>query len=191
MATFSSFRKMPARVYASFMHDSGFMSLARQGHQQKYKQQNDKEMEKTFIRTRSAKDIAIFTSLIILGAVLITLPTGTGINIAGFFMIFAGILIALMMKTGYKDAETGEKYQKKEHYFQQTDKSEVSAALESKPASIDLSQADKGNSVKLDIYYSRKSGKAHLQLFEYVPYKYKPCSQMYEHEMSNIGKLLK
>lgn len=65
------------------------------------------QMEKTFIRVRSIKDITIFTSLIVLGSVLVALPTGTGVNIAGFFMIFAGIILSLMLKTAYKDAETG------------------------------------------------------------------------------------
>ena len=35
-------------------------------------------MEKTFIRVRSVKDITIFTSLIVLGSVLVALPTGAG-----------------------------------------------------------------------------------------------------------------
>lgn len=149
------------------------------------------KMEKTFSRVRSAKDIAIFVSLIVLGSVLIALPTGAGVNIAGFFMIFAGIILALMLKTGYKDMEAGEKYSKKEHYFHQAARSELSAALASKPESIDLSMAENGNAVKLDIYYCKASGKAYLRLFEYIPYKYEPCSEMYEYEISKIEKLLK
>lgn len=148
-------------------------------------------MEKTFIRVRSAKDITIFASLIILGSVLVALPTGAGINIAGFFMIFAGIILALMLKTGYKDVETNVRYQKKEHYFQQAAKPEISSTLESRPGSIDLSQADKGNAVKLDIYYNREAGKAYVQLFEYIPYRYEPCSKVYEHEISKVEKLIK
>lgn len=148
-------------------------------------------MEKTFSRVRSAKDITIFSSLIVLGSVLVALPTGAGVNIAGFFMIFAGIILLLMLKTGYKDMETGVKYYKKDHYFQQAVKPEISAALGSKPESIDISQSGNGNAVKLDIYYSKASGKAYLQLFEYVPYKYEPCSRMYEYEISRIAKLIK
>lgn len=148
-------------------------------------------MEKTFIKVRSVKDIVIFTSLIVLGSVLIALPTGASINITGFFLIFAGIVLALVMKTGYKDTETGERYQKKEHYFQQAMNAPISVALESRPESIDLGEAEKGNAVKLDIYYNKASGKAYLQLFEYVPYKYEPCSRMYEHDVVKIEKLIK
>ena len=74
-------------------------------------------MEKEFIRVRSVKDIVIFVSLIALGSVLVALPTGTAVNITGFFMIFAGLVLALVMKSGYKDTEKGDCYHKKEHYF--------------------------------------------------------------------------
>ena len=144
-----------------------------------------------FVRVRSAKDIIVSVSLIVLGSVLIALPTGTGINITGFFLIFAGLLAAIMVKTGYKYTETGEKYQKKEHYFQQEMNPVISSALESKPNSIDLTQADKGNAVKLDVYYSKSSGKAYLQLFEYIPYRYEPCSRLYEYDVEKVDKLIK
>ena len=148
-------------------------------------------MEKTFIRVRSAKDIIIISLLIIAGTVLIVLPTGTAVNITGFFLIFAGLILALVLKTGYKDTETGDKYQKVEHYFQQAMNVPISAALASKPESIDLGEANKGNAIKLDIYYSKASGKAYLQLFEYVPYRYEPCSKIYEHELSKVEKLIR
>lgn len=148
-------------------------------------------MENTFVRVRSAKDIVISLSLIILGSVLVALPTGAGINIAGFFMIFAGIIVVLVLRTGYRNIATGEKFQKTEYYFQQTMNAAISSALESKPETIDLTEADKGNAVKLDIYYSKSAGKAYLQLFEYIPYKYEPCSKMYEYEIKKVEKLIK
>ena len=148
-------------------------------------------MEKTFIRVRSVKDIAIFSTLIIIGSVLVALPTGTGINIAGFFMIFAGIILALILRTAYKDTETGEKFLFKEYYFQHAMNTAISSALESRPDSINLNEADKGNALKLDIYYSRKCSKAYLQLFEYIPYRYEPCSKMYEYEISEVEKIIR
>ena len=148
-------------------------------------------MEKTFVRVRSAKDIAISATLIIAGSVLIALPTSTAVNITGFFLIFAGLILAFILKSCYKDVETGVKYQKNELYFQQTMNAPISAALTSKPDSIDLTEEDKGNAVRLDVYYSKTSGKAYLQLFEYVPYRYEPCSKMHEHEISKVGKLIK
>ena len=148
-------------------------------------------MEKTFIRVRSIKDIVIFTTLIILGSVLILLPTGAGVNITGFFMIFAGLILALVLKTSYKDTETGLGYRKAELYFQQAMHTALASAITSKPEAIDLGEADKGSAVKLDIYYSRTSGKAYLQLFEYVPHTYEPCSKIHEYEIGRVENLIK
>lgn len=147
-------------------------------------------MEKNFIRVRSAKDIIVFALLIILGSTLVALPTSTAVNITGFFMIFAGIILALVLRTGHKDVETGVKYQKKEHYFQQAMHSSISSAIAAKPEAVDLGEAEKGNALKLDVYYSKASGKAYLQLFEYVPYKYEPCSKVYEYEIAEVAKLI-
>ena len=148
-------------------------------------------MEKEFVRVRSVKDIIIFLSLLILGSVLIMLPTGTAVNITGFFLIFAGIILALVLKTAYKDLDTGIKYQKKERFFQQAMNAAISSALASKPDSVDLGEEDKGNAVRLDVYFSKSAGKAYLQLFEYVPYKYEPCSKIYEYEIEKVQNLIR
>ena len=148
-------------------------------------------MEKTFTRVHSIKDIVIFISLLILGGILVAVPTSDAVNITGFFLIFAGAILALVLKTGYKDVETNAKYQKKERYFQQAEHAVISSAIASKPDSVDLSKENDGNAIKLDIYYSKATGKAYIQLFEYVPYTYQPCSKMYEYEISKVGKLIK
>lgn len=148
-------------------------------------------MEKEFVRVRSVKDIIIFLSLLILGSVLIMLPTGAAVNITGFFLIFAGIILALVLKTAYKDLDTGIKYQKKERFFQQAMSAAISSAIASKPDSVDLGEEDKGNAVRLDVYFSKSAGKAYLQLFEYVPYKYEPCSKIYEYEIEKVQNLIR
>ena len=148
-------------------------------------------MEKTFVRVHSIKDIVIFISLLVLGGILVAVPTSDAVNITGFFLVFAGAILALVLKTGYKDVETNVKYIKKERYFQQAMHAAIADAIASKPDSIDLSQENKGNVIKLDIYFSKATGKAYIQLFEYVPYTYQPCSKMYEYEISKVGKLIK
>ena len=148
-------------------------------------------MEKTFTRVHSIKDIVIFISLLVLGGILVAVPTGDAVNITGFFLVFAGAILALVLKTGYKDVETNVKYIKKERYFQQAMHAAIADAIASKPDSIDLSQENKGNAIKLDIYFSKATGKAYIQLFEYVPYTYQPCSKMYEYEISKVVKLIK
>ena len=148
-------------------------------------------MEKTFVRVHSIKDIVIFISLLALGGILVAIPTSDAINITGFFLVFAGAILALVLKTGYKDIETNAKYHKKERYFQQTMHIAIANAIASKPDSIDLSEEDKGNAIKLDVYFSKATGKAYVQLFEYVPYTYQPCSKMYEYDLSKVSNLIK
>ena len=147
-------------------------------------------MNKEFTRVRSIKDIIISSVLLIGGAVLVALPTATSINIIGFFMIFTGIILVLVLKTGYKDNETGVRYCKTERFFAQSMRQDVLDAIATKPESINLSEEDKGNGIRLDIYHSKESNKAYIQLFEYIPYKYEPCSRLYEYEFKNVNKIL-
>lgn len=147
-------------------------------------------MNKEFTRVRSVKDIIISSVLLIGGAVLVALPTATSINIIGFFMIFAGIILSLVLKTGYKDNETGIRYCKTERFFAQSMRQDILDAIATKPESINLSEEDKGNGIRLDIYHSKESNKAYIQLFEYIPYKYEPCSRLYEYELKNANKIL-
>ena len=148
-------------------------------------------MEKNFIKVRSAKDLTISISLTISGAVLVALPTATSINILGFFMIFAGILLFLMLRSGYKEQESGVRYCKIEHYFSQAERADISACLASRPSAINLSEEDKGNAVRLDVFFSKESGKAYVQLFEYIPYKYESCSKQFEYPISEVADLIK
>ena len=147
-------------------------------------------MEKTFSRVYSAKDITIILTLTIGGCILILLPTASSINILGFFMIIAGIILAIFMKTGYKDDETGVRYCKTEHFFASSKRDDLKKAVVRCPRKTDLSQEDAGNSLRMDIYHSSKSGKAYIQLFEYIPYKYEPFTTMYEHDLNNVIEII-
>lgn len=147
-------------------------------------------MEKTFTRVRSIKDIVIFLSVSLIGIILTALPLGEAANIAGFFIIFAGAILAFVLKSAYKDDETKDVYFKREKYFQQAMHVAISSAISSNPQSIDLSEEDKGNALRLDIYFSKSSGRAYIQLFEYVPYTYQPCTKIYEHDILKVTKLI-
>ena len=148
-------------------------------------------MNKEFIRVRSMKDIAVSTSMIICGSILLLIPTSDSINILGFFMLLTGILLFLTLRSSYKDTETGQIYSKKEHFFAQSIRQEILETLMSEPSSISLSEEDKGNGIRLDIYHSKATGKAYIQVFEYVPYKYEPCSKVIEYNLSDVVNLVK
>ena len=148
-------------------------------------------MEKKFIRVRSAKDILIFSSLIATGIVLALIMDTAEIHFAGYAFIAIGVLGFCFLKSGYNDVETKEIYFAKEFSFPGNMKSSILSALALSPGAIDLTQDGKGEALMLKMYCSKTSGKAYLQLFEFVPHQYEPCSKMYEYEISKIANLLK
>lgn len=148
-------------------------------------------MEKNFIRVRSAKDITVFATLVIAGSVLVALPTSSSVNILGFFMIFTGVLLAIFMKTGYKEQESGTRFCKREIFFDKSRQSELSKAIQTRLSPSDVKEANVGNGIRLDIYHSKATGTSFVQLYEYVPYKYEPCTIMYEHPYENVSEILK
>ena len=120
---------------------------------------------------------------------MVAWPDSQSISVAGFFTLFAGILLGFILKSGYKDPESGKYYQKKEHFFAQSQKYEISKKLATNLKSINQHDEDKGTGLRLDVYYSKATGKAYIQLFEYIPHTYEPCSQMYEHTLSEASEI--
>lgn len=148
-------------------------------------------MEKKFIRVRSIKDIIISTSLIIIGLTLIIVPENTGCQLGGFTLIAVGIILLCLLKSNYKNVETRDIFLKKEFFFAGDMKASILSALSNNPTSIDLSAERKGQVLMLRVYYSEMSCKAYLQLFEYIPHQYEPCSEEYEYDIEKITNLLK
>ncbi len=148
-------------------------------------------MEKKFIKVRLINDNVIFTSLIAGGVILTLIFDTLEIDLAGYVLMAIGVLGFCFLKRGYKDIETQEKYLAKDFSFPGNIKTSILSALALSPGEIDLTQDGKGTTLMLKMYYSESSGKAYLQLFEYIPYHYEPCSEMYEYEISRIKNLLK
>ena len=124
-------------------------------------------MEKNFKRVRTVKDIVLSLSLIIIGGVLSTMLDIESANYGGYVLILIGITLAFIFKSAYKDAESRDIYFMKSFSFLGEMKGSILSALKSNPESIQLSEEGKGQVLMLNMYYSRTSGKAYLQLFEY------------------------
>ena len=147
-------------------------------------------MEKEFCRVRSVKDIIIWSFLVSAGCALIAFPTPVSVNILGLLMVMTGMILGFILKTGYRDSESGEMYCKQERFFAKSCKPELEAAIAKTPCKLKPADENQGTGLRLDIYYNRKNGKAYAQLFEYVPYTYEPCSCIYEHDISKVDHLL-
>ena len=138
-------------------------------------------MDCNFIRVRSVKDITVSLAFIISGALCMFTEESEPITILGFFLLIAGMFLIFILKTGYKEISTGTLYKKSEHYFAQSIKDDIIRQLNTDPSSLSFKEEDKGTGLRLDIYTNSK-GCAYYQLFEYIPYKYEPCSRVFKSE---------
>jgi hypothetical protein len=125
------------------------------------------------------------------GAALMLLPYGVGLNMAGFFLLAIGILFIFVYKSAYKLEGTTELYRRKELYFKHEEMERIKKALSSQTPQLDMSEEGKGKSLKLDIFYSQKSGKGFVRLYEYVPYTYEPLTDNKEFRIGQIEQLIK
>lgn len=148
-------------------------------------------MNKEFTRVRSVADIIISSSLIISGSILVAVPTSVSVNISGFFMIFTGVLLLMLLKTGFRDAETGERYSRKERYFPLSCRDRLLSSIRNDIRHVSLAEEDKGNGLKMDVYYSKGNGRAFVFLYEYVPYRYEQVSPAIEYGIEDVLGLIK
>ncbi|MBQ8565627.1 MAG: hypothetical protein IJ442_07360 [Bacteroidaceae bacterium] len=148
-------------------------------------------MEKNFVKVHSTKDITIVASLVIIGLLLALLPIGGATNVTGYIVIATGLLLIPVLKSGYKDAWEGKRYTKKEFFYANDKKNELIAAITNAPENITVEKNEKSNTLRLELYYSKETGRAFMQLQEYVPYKYEPRTDVVEHEVSKIAHLIR
>ena len=147
-------------------------------------------MEKEFSRVHSATDI-IISLILVAGGCTLLIPNTTSINVLGFFMIITGLVLALVMRTGYKDKETGERFRKTEKFFPAHCKDSISKAIVSSPDKVDLSEENKGNGLRLDTFFNTRTGHVFCRLYEYIPYRYQACTEFITLDIKQAEKLTK
>lgn len=147
-------------------------------------------MEQRFIKIRSTKNIITFASFIIAGIILATLPDNVGANMGGYTLIVIGIILSRILKSDYCDKRSLKRYYKRQLYFGIAEKSQLQRAVASSPNTITLSEDSAGQTLRLDIYFSPQANRASLQLFEYVPHEYCPCSEIHDYDLAEIKQLI-
>ena len=148
-------------------------------------------MNQQFIKVRSLKDIIIFSSFILVGFILTLLPYGMGVTLFGCTLILVGAVLAVVLKSAYRKVNNPGIYYKKELFFEPKLKSEILRTIERDPSKLSLSDEGKGLSIRLDLYYSKVSQRAFLQLFEYVPYEYVAVSEIAECDRNEVKHIIK
>lgn len=147
-------------------------------------------MEQRFIKIRSAKNIITFASFILTGILLAILPDNVGANMGGYTLIVIGIILSQILKSDYCDKRSLKRYYKRQLYFGIAQKSELQSAIASTPNAIDISSEGSGQTLRLDIYFSPQANRASMQLFEYVPHEYCPCSEIHDYDLAEIKQLI-
>lgn len=147
-------------------------------------------MEQRFIKIRSAKNIITFASFILAGILLAILPDNVGANMGGYTLIVIGIILSQILKSDYCDKRSLKRYYKRQLYFGIAQKSELQSAIASTPNAIDISSEGSEQTLRLDIYFSPQANRASMQLFEYVPHEYCPCSEIHDYDLAEIKLLI-
>lgn len=149
-------------------------------------------MEKEFIRVRSVRDVTLSLALLIIGVVLVILPTSVSVNIFGCCLAVPGALLLLFMKTDYKDAVTGERFSRIIKYFPASRKAEIMAALKGNPSDISWENLNSANDgLMIDMYNSKSEDKVCLRVMEFIPYSYVPCSDWFLFSADKVSRLMK
>jgi len=144
-------------------------------------------MDKNFIKTRSICNIIISLLIIAIGIICTFVLKSESFIFFGIFSIIIGSLLLLVLKTEYRSSVNGIKYKKKTLNFAKQDKIAVLEAL-ADPDSFDSNLTDKGQSLMLVMYHNKKD--AYLQLFEYIPHTFVPCSRLFHHETSALNRFM-
>ena len=137
-------------------------------------------METNFVKTRTFSDYIITSALILLGLILIVLSDSSSMIIAGAMIIITGFILFFTLKSAWKDASTGDMYQGKVLYYNRSKKNALLDALRKNLAEVSDIEVEESaqKSLRLDVYYSQDVNKIYFQLFEYVPYEYKPITSL-------------
>jgi hypothetical protein len=92
---------------------------------------------------------------------------------------------------GWKNIETGELCELISFYFPEKNKEIIKTALAEDTEKIDIKDVLSMSTLRLDVYYNKKSDKCFCQLLEFVPYHYSPCSVLYKVSYSSLNRLMK
>lgn len=109
----------------------------------------------------------------------------------GYTLIVIGLILANILKSDYCDKQSLKRYHRRQLYFGIEQKSQILNSIASCPNTIYASNESEGQTLRLDIYFSHLANRASVQLFEYVPHEYTPCSDIYDYKLSEIEQLIK
>lgn len=148
-------------------------------------------MDSYFKKVRTSKDILISVIIVAIGMIVISVAKNLNIDYLGAFIAILGIFYLLIRKRGLKNVETGELCDLVSFYFPEKYKEFIKTSLAEDLENIDLKDVLNMSTLRLDVYYNKKTDKCFCQLMEFVPYHYSPCSELYQVSYSGLNRLMK
>ncbi len=145
-------------------------------------------MNDIIIKARTRYDLLFTLAIILIGIITCIVSTSGAITVMGFTFIFAGAACWFILKSGFRDTATAKIMKKTEVYYAVDHKKRVIEAVLNNPADLaDIPQCAM-NSIKLNVYYNDED--TYLQMFEYIPCNYKPCTKLVKYKKSDISNLI-
>ena len=122
----------------------------------------------------------VFIAIFLIPAIaLFILTHNTLLHYLAFALLIASAVVPFIVPRAYKDSDTGALYTKKEFYYPVNRKNELLKSLDNAPSALVLEDhKSEGQGMRVDLYSSKKGNDQYCQVFEYVPYYYKACSQL-------------
>lgn len=142
-------------------------------------------MDKNLIKIHSLSDITISSLVLLAGLVCVLMPSSEMLNILGVATIVVAIFMFLFYKSNYRNTQTGEVLRRKITYYRAEDKESMLKML-ANPKTFKNNLVETGQSLMLVTYYSAEN--VYLQLYQYVPHSYVPCSENYHYKRENVNR---
>lgn len=102
-------------------------------------------------------------------------------------LVFRGLL----PRTRWQSKEDGTLYRQSNIYFAKDNLAIINKAMRENPAALAEVERYDAGALRLDVFYGEQSGKAYGQLNEYVPYEYRPCSEVFVWEAKDVEKFIR
>lgn len=151
---------------------------------------NDKyKMEITIKKSRTSYDMIFSMIIIFIGIAACAISHSGAITLMGILFILTGAICWFILKSGYIDVETSKTMKKNEVYFPIEYKHNLIDAILNNPEKLKDYPQSPMNTMKVDIYHNEAD--LYVQLFEYIPCEYKPCTKLIKHKMCDLRKLVR
>lgn len=139
-------------------------------------------------KARTKYDILFTVVILLIGILSCVLSTSGSITLMGVMFILAAIVCWFILKSGFIDTTTSQTLSKSEVFYAVEHKNGILDAVLNNPANLDKYPRCTMNTIKIDIYYNDND--AYMQMYEYIPCDYKPCTKLIKHKMCDVSKLL-